>query len=136
MREHRATSMPFGSTWPMTLLDIVLEPQALLCESVAAAERTFVLVLSGTAELSDGTSAGAGDIVWYVPERSGGNERRSIRLRARGDVRVLLLSSPVIDDPIVAHGPFVMNTHAQIREAYADLENNVFVRAAPLSALD
>ncbi len=42
---------------------------------------------------------------------------------------VLLCHGDVIDEPVVAHGPFVMNTEAEIREAFMEYQSGQFGRA-------
>ena len=37
--------------------------------------------------------------------------------------RLLLLAGTPLGEPIVQHGPFVMNSEAQIRQAIADYQN-------------
>ena len=45
----------------------------------------------------------------------------SIALRNGSDEsEILVLQGRPIGEPIVQHGPFVMNTEAEIRQAYAD----------------
>jgi redox-sensitive bicupin YhaK (pirin superfamily) len=44
-------------------------------------------------------------------------------------VRFLLISGKPLDEPIVRHGPFVMNTQAEIAQALADLRNGTFVKS-------
>ncbi|TDR39124.1 hypothetical protein DFR29_11728 [Tahibacter aquaticus] len=50
----------------------------------------------------------------------------SIRLEANNDATVLLLSGEPIDEPIVGHGPFVMNSEAEIRQAMIDFNAGKF----------
>jgi redox-sensitive bicupin YhaK (pirin superfamily) len=39
---------------------------------------------------------------------------------------VLILSGAPIDEPVVVHGPFVMNTADEIRQAMIDFESGRF----------
>ena len=43
-------------------------------------------------------------------------------------VRFLLVSGAPIREPVAWHGPIVMNTQAEIRQAMADLRNGTFIR--------
>ncbi|GAB6046736.1 pirin family protein [Methyloparacoccus murrellii] len=45
-----------------------------------------------------------------------------LALTAEADSRVLLIAGRPLHEPIVAHGPFVMNTEAEIRQAIADYQ--------------
>ncbi len=47
------------------------------------------------------------------------------------EVHALLLSGAPIAEPIVAHGPFVMNTAAEIEQAMADYRNGRFGHLTP-----
>ena len=44
------------------------------------------------------------------------NEGEEFVVEAKEDAVVLILSGEPIDEPIAAHGPFVMNTRAEIME--------------------
>jgi redox-sensitive bicupin YhaK (pirin superfamily) len=46
-----------------------------------------------------------------------------VRFEALEDTRALLMSGEPIGEPIVSYGPFVMNTEAEIREAFRDYRN-------------
>jgi redox-sensitive bicupin YhaK (pirin superfamily) len=54
------------------------------------------------------------------------NEGETFTIKASQDSIVLILSGAPINEPIAAHGPFVMNTREQIMEAFQDYELGKF----------
>jgi len=50
------------------------------------------------------------------------NDGDGISLSALADTRVLLLSGEPLNEPVVSHGPFVMNNQTQIMEAMRDYQ--------------
>ncbi len=46
-----------------------------------------------------------------------------ILLAATEDTTMLVLNGQPIDEPVVAHGPFVMNTPQEIRQAIEDYQS-------------
>ena len=113
---------PFATTWPMTLIDLKLEPGAAFATPVPAGERAFALVLDGQAALgADRRTAKAGDVAW-AEVSSGGDGFDTLPVAAGAvSARVLVFASPIIDEPVAMGGPFVMNTREEILEAFADL---------------
>ena len=113
--------VPHASTWPMTLIDLQIEPGAAFHAPIPAGQRAFAYVLEGRALLgAEKLLAKAGDVAWAVPS-SGGDGDDALTVSAVTASRALLFASPIIDEPIAMGGPFVMNTREEILEAFADL---------------
>ncbi len=51
-----------------------------------------------------------------------------LEVNSREDMRFLLISGKPLNEPIARHGPFVMNTREEIREALEDLRKGTFVK--------
>ena len=77
---------------------------------------TLLLVLSGHVRINGGESANQGDFARF--EREG----TSVTLDAIEGAKLLLLNGQPIDEPVVAHGPFVMNTREEISQAILDYQ--------------
>ncbi len=51
-----------------------------------------------------------------------------LEVSGKEDMRFLLISGKPLNEPIARHGPFVMNTREEIREALEDLRKGTFVK--------
>ncbi|MGJ8667524.1 MAG: pirin family protein [Patiriisocius sp.] len=54
------------------------------------------------------------------------NDGENFEIEATSDAIVLILSGEPINEPIAAHGPFVMNTKEELVEAFNDFNNGKF----------
>jgi hypothetical protein len=79
-----------------------------------------VIVLRGNVLVNGGDVAREAHFV--LLDRSAG----AVALCARTDATVLVLSGEPIDEPVVMHGPFVMNTADEVRQAMIDFRNGRF----------
>ncbi|KAB2877388.1 MAG: pirin family protein [Albidovulum sp.] len=61
--------------------------------------------------------------------RFGTGEEVTVQAGDEG-IRFLLISGAPIEEPVAWHGPIVMNTQEEIRQAMADLRNGRFIRPA------
>ncbi len=79
-----------------------------------------VLVLAGVIQI-DGK-----EIVREAQMAVLGREGGAIRIEANSDAKILVLTGEPIDEPVASHGPFVMNSEAEIRQAFDDFRSGRF----------
>mgnify|MGYP000886752315 FL=1 len=104
----------------MNVWDVRLSAGAETALPQSAGWTTLLLVQTGTVRVN-GHAVGEGQLVTLSREGSG------LTLEAlEGDARVLLLAGEPIDEPVVGHGPFVMNSRDEIRQAIADFNSGRF----------
>jgi redox-sensitive bicupin YhaK (pirin superfamily) len=104
-----------GATEP-TYLDVHLAPGAAFTHPVTPGHNAFVYVYEGAAEvgLEGSDPVGRGEIAVL-------GDGDAVRVAATdGPARLLLIAGKPLKEPIARHGPFVMNTMAEIREAVED----------------
>jgi redox-sensitive bicupin YhaK (pirin superfamily) len=87
-----------------------------------------VVVLKGTV-LINGSEI-AREAQFALLDRNGGE----VTVEANGEASVLMLSGEPIDEPVVMHGPFVMNTADEIRQAMVDFQSGRFGHLEPVAA--
>ena len=82
---------------------------------------TGILVLKGEIKINGENIGKESDFILFD------NVEGSISVEAiTKDALFIVLSGKPINEPIVSHGPFVMNTIEEIYEAYEDFKNNKF----------
>lgn len=108
---------PARTFTPIDLWDIRLNAGADVTLPLTDGHTLLVLVLSGEVRANDSAeTASAGNLLEF------GRTGHSVRLRASADSKVLLLGGEPINEPVVGHGPFVMNTRAEILQAFKDYQ--------------
>lgn len=53
-------------------------------------------------------------------------EPGEVQLSARGEAHLMVLAGTPINEPIAMDGPFVMNTEAELHQAYRDFRQGKF----------
>lgn len=81
---------------------------------------TSILMVEGEAKVNDATTAPQDHFVMFK------NDGETFTVEALEDAVILVLSGEPINEPIAAHGPFVMNTEAELMEAFQDFNTGKF----------
>ncbi|MNV53193.1 Quercetin 2,3-dioxygenase [compost metagenome] len=113
---------PARTFTPVDVWDIRLNAGKLLTLDLHEGRNTALVVLRGTVQVNGLESVRQGQLALF--DRKGDQ----VSLEASEDAVVLLLSGEPIDEPIVGHGPFVMNTEQEIHQAFADFQSGRFGR--------
>jgi len=116
---------PARTFTPIDMWDLRLDAGKAVELELPEGRNVAVVVLRGTVLVND--SQLAREATMALLDRSG----RRVRLEANNSATVLLLSGEPIDEPIVGHGPFVMNSAEQIEQAIADFRSGRFGRIPP-----
>lgn len=116
--EFRDRRGPARTFTPMNVWDVRLGKGAKLEVDLREGWTTALFVLDGKAK-AEGESETLGKSDLAVFDRAG--DRLSIE--ALEPTKLLFLNGEPIDEPVVGYGPFVMNTHHEIREAILDFQN-------------
>jgi redox-sensitive bicupin YhaK (pirin superfamily) len=108
---------PAKTVTPINVWDMKLRAGSDAALTLPTDSNTLVLVLRGQARVATSHTLRAHQCA--VLSREG----QSVNLQAIDDSSILLLNGEPIDEPVVAHGPFVMNTRAEIEQAIRDYQS-------------
>ncbi len=108
---HRETTAPL-------YLDVHLPAGAQFTQSLPADHNAFLYVYRGAIQVGErAIPLQRMAILTNDPDAQG------VTMRAIDDARVLLVAGHPLREPIVQHGPFVMNTEQEIRQAVQDFRD-------------
>ena len=104
-----------------TMLDVKLPAGGKFEHELPREHTLFAYVLEGTAELGASlTQVNAGQIAIFGPGTV-------LSTRSSNDARLLLVAGRKIGEPVARRGPFVMNTQAELAQAFEDYQNGTLV---------
>ena len=110
---------PARTFTPIELWDVTIGAGAETVIPMSKGYTKAILVLRGTMQVGEKT-ARAGDLAVLETEDT------QIALHGIDESAALVLSGRPIDEPIVGYGPFVMNTPAEIKQAFTDYQAGKF----------
>ncbi len=115
--EYGDTRGPAKTFTPVNFWDVRLSGGHEIDLKVPAGQNTGVVVFEGRASVNGSDEIQDAQMVWL--DTNG----ELVSIKAVEDSKLLLLSGTPLDEPIASHGPFVMNTEAEIHQAIKDYQS-------------
>jgi quercetin 2,3-dioxygenase len=119
---------PASTFSPVSVWDLQLQPGRAVTLPIPAGHIAALAVLSGEVSVNESRSVRAVELVLL------GTDGDEMRIAASEASKLLLMSGAPILEPIVGHGPFVMNSSQEIDTAIQDLRRGRFGRMSPAGA--
>ena len=107
---------------PMQVVDLAVKAGHSVTLPAHVGWNTVLVILSGKVHINKEHPVHEAQLVVFSQEGD------SLLIEAKEDVKALLLSGQPLNEPIVGHGPFVMNTMEEIKQALVDFQGGGFGR--------
>ncbi|MCB9201535.1 MAG: pirin family protein [Flavobacteriales bacterium] len=105
---------------PINMYNAKLKKGAEVMLNFPSDYNTALLVIEGEITINDDVNAPTDHLVLME------NDGENFTIKASQDSVVLVLSGEPINEPIAAHGPFVMNTREELIQAFDDFNSGKF----------
>lgn len=117
---YNSNKGPASTFSPMHMYNVKLKKGAETKLSFPQNYTTALLMVEGDAKVNGSAKAPQDHFVMF------GNDGDTFTVEALTDTTILVLSGEPLNEPIAAHGPFVMNTQEELIEAFQDFNTGKF----------
>lgn len=104
-----------------TYLDIKLPSTTSFSQTLNASDNTFIYVIDGCINLGEQKRRLTAKQLGIL------TQGELVKVTAEKPSRLLLVSGMPLNEPVAKGGPFVMNTHQEVMQAFEDYQNNQFI---------
>lgn len=106
---------PAQTVTPVNVFDLRFDTAGAAGEFfIPEGHNTAIVLLRGNVTVNGSPLQGEAQVAVLSPDGD------AVRIEAGAPSLVLVLSGEPINEPVISYGPFVMNTEAEIRQAFAD----------------
>jgi redox-sensitive bicupin YhaK (pirin superfamily) len=119
---------PATNEWPILGLLLTLDPTTTYQQMLPASHRVFAHAVSGRLTVA-GRPVRAGQTAWSDPVAADATAASVLELATPDggeQTRVILFAGQPLGEPVVAGGPFVMNSREEIEQAFRDYHRGKF----------
>ncbi|PKP83129.1 MAG: quercetin 2,3-dioxygenase [Alphaproteobacteria bacterium HGW-Alphaproteobacteria-18] len=120
--DFAGTKGPARTFTPVNVWDVRLKAGTQADLPLPEGHTSLLVVLNGHVTVGGAQPVGEAEVLLLSRDGEG------VRLQADGDTTLLVLTGAPLNEPIVGHGPFVMNTEAEIHQAIDDFNKGRFER--------
>jgi redox-sensitive bicupin YhaK (pirin superfamily) len=118
--EYNGVRGPANTFTPISMLNVKLNQNGEATFNFPSNYNTALLVVEGEIEVNGDSVVPVDHFVLFE------NLGEQFKIKGIQQSTVLVLSGEPINEPIAAHGPFVMNTRQELFEAFQDFQNGKF----------
>ncbi len=118
--EYRGVKGAASTFTPIELYNVRAKKGAGISLEFPSVYNTGILIIEGSVKVNNSASVPVNNFVLFK------NSGEEIFLNMQEDSVFLVMSGEPIDEPVVAQGPFVMNSKEEIAQAYQDLNAGKF----------
>jgi redox-sensitive bicupin YhaK (pirin superfamily) len=118
--EYKGIKGPASTFSPMNLFNAKL-PKGIVADfNFSEKYNTGFLIIEGEVKINESKIASSDNFIFFK------HEGETIAIEALKDSVILIMSGEPINEPISSYGPFLMNTEAEIQEAFDDYYSGKF----------
>lgn len=118
--EYGDAKGPADTFTPMNVWDLRIQQEHFLSLPAPEGHNAILVVLHGKVTINQSRALCEAEHAVFDREGSG------IHIESHADCMMLVLTGEPIDEPVVGHGPFVMNSIEEIEQAIADYRDGRF----------
>ncbi|MFZ1256182.1 MAG: pirin family protein [Saprospiraceae bacterium] len=118
--EYQGVKGPAKTFSPVILYKITLQACGIFETTIEESFNCCMLIIEGEASYLSEELATQDNLVLFK------NDGHKVQFISKSGATMLFMAGEPIHEPIAAYGPFVMNTEAEIQEAFLDFRNGKF----------
>lgn len=118
--EFNGVKGPAFTFTPIHMYNIRIKKGASLTVDLPEKFNTGAVVIEGNVTVNEKDTAPQDSFILFK------NDGDTFTITANEDSVLLVLSGEPINEPIAAYGPFLMNTHEELEQAFSDFNRGVF----------